>query len=128
MCGTGRVPPSPGVNEMHEYSIVRALLDRVHASARDHGATAVHRLRVRVGELSGVEPELLSSAYELVRGNGLCAGAELELVSAPARWSCPGCGRDIDRGAALSCPECALPARLEGGDEILLERIEMEVA
>jgi Zn finger protein HypA/HybF involved in hydrogenase expression len=30
-------------------------------------------------------------------------------------------------GAALSCPECAAPARLAAGDEIVLDRIEMEV-
>ncbi len=113
---------------MHEYSIVSALLERVDAEARAHKATAIHRLRVRIGELSGVEAELLASAYELFRERTLCARAELEIVPVPARWVCPGCDRDIPSGTALKCPDCECPARLADGEEILLERIEMEVA
>lgn len=113
---------------MHEYSIVSALLEKVDAEAQSRGAIAVHRLRVRIGELSGVETDLLASAYELFRERTVCAGADLEIVPVAARWACPGCDREIPRGAVLRCPECARPARLTGGDEILLERIEMEVA
>lgn len=113
---------------MHEYSIVSALLERVDEEARARHATAIHRLRVRVGELSGVETELLASAYELFRERTLCAAAELEIVPVAARWECPDCGGEIARGEILACPGCRRPARLAEGQEILLERIEMEVA
>ena len=112
---------------MHEYSIVAALLERVEAEAESRRATAVHRIRVRVGELAGVEPDLFASAFELCREQGICAGADLEIVPAETCWKCPACGGRIAPGAILQCPDCALPARLESGDEILLERIEMEV-
>ncbi|MCP3963246.1 MAG: hydrogenase maturation nickel metallochaperone HypA [bacterium] len=113
---------------MHEYSLIQSLLDVVDAEARSRGATAVHHLRVQVGELSGVETELLASAYELFREHTSCAGADLEIVPVPARWGCPDCGAEIVRGDVLRCAACARPAQLETGDEILLERIEMEVA
>lgn len=113
---------------MHEYSIVAALLERVEAEAASRGATAVHQIRVRIGELSGVEPDLLASAYELFRERGVCAAAELEIVPVAARWGCPQCGGEIQSGAILRCPACSIPARLADGDEILLERIGMEVA
>ena len=112
---------------MHEYSIVQALIERVAAEARARGATSVHRLSVRIGELSGVEAELLSTAYDTFRERTICEGAELDLEIVAARWQCPGCGGAIARGAVLTCPSCALPARLVHGDEILLDRIEMEV-
>jgi Zn finger protein HypA/HybF involved in hydrogenase expression len=52
----------------------------------------------------------------------------LETRRVPARWTCTACGREIPRGEVLTCPACELPARLApGGDEILLETIEMEV-
>ncbi len=112
---------------MHEYSIVAALLERVEAEAASRRATAVHRIRVRIGELAGIETDLFASAFEMCREHSVCAGAELEIVPAETCWKCPGCGAELAPGTILRCPECALPARLEGGHEILLERIEMEV-
>lgn len=116
------------LKDMHEYSIVQALLDRVEAEARSHEATLVYRVRVRIGELAGVEPELLHSAFELVRESTMCAGAELEIVPSAAIWECRDCGTSISRGAVLRCRTCEGPARLASGDEILLEQIEMEAA
>ena len=112
---------------MHEYSIVQALVDRVDAEARARKATAVHRLSVRIGELSGVDMDLLTTAYETFRERTICERAELDLQFVPARWECPNCGDLIRRGEVLTCPSCAVPARLAQGDEILLDRIEMEV-
>jgi hydrogenase nickel incorporation protein HypA/HybF len=112
---------------MHEYSILRALLDRVEAEAQAREATAVRRIRVRIGELAGVDPELLLSAYSLLRERSVCQEAELEIDSVEARWQCPRCARLIARGAVLRCPACGAPARLASGDEIVLDQITMEV-
>lgn len=113
---------------MHEYSLIQALVDRVEAEARSRGAVAVHRVVVSVGELSGVDPQLLATAYETFRAGTACQGAALELKRVEAGWSCPACRRPIPRGAPLACPACGGPAELPpGADEILLERIEMEV-
>ena len=112
---------------MHEYTIVQALIDRVQQEAETRGAATIHCIRVQVGELSGVEIDLLRSAYELFSEKSICEGAELEVVPIPARWSCGGCGAPIKAGEILRCPVCSQPARLTAGDEILLERIEMEV-
>ena len=112
---------------MHEYSIVQALVERVDAEARVRHATAVHRLLVRIGELSGVEVDLLATAYETFRERTICERAELNLRFVPARWECPSCRGTIGRGDVLTCPACAVAARLVEGDEIMLDRIEMEV-
>jgi hydrogenase nickel incorporation protein HypA/HybF len=111
---------------MHEYSLVRAMVDRVEQEARARKATAVSRLAVRIGSMSGVEPELFASAFTLCR-EGIVAGAELELRRSEAAWACPACGAAIPSGAVLRCASCDVPARLVSGDEILLEQIEMEV-
>lgn len=112
---------------MHEYSIIQALFERVEAEAASRGATAVRRLQVRIGEAAGVEVDLLRTAYGVFRERTLCEGAELSIVPVPARWECPRCGAPVPRGAILRCPDCAVPARLAAGDEIVLDRIEMEV-
>jgi hydrogenase nickel incorporation protein HypA/HybF len=112
---------------MHEYSIIQALLARVTDEAESRGASAVHRLHLRIGELSGVEIDLLEKAFLAFRGRSLCNRAELEIHPVTAEWSCPRCQRPTVPGGFLRCPECGVPARLARGDEIVLDRIEMEV-
>jgi hydrogenase nickel incorporation protein HypA/HybF len=113
---------------MHEYSIVGSLIERIHAEAAERGATSISRVWISIGELSGVDPELLVTAYETFREHTICAQADLSVKRIPARWVCPGCERSIAEDAPLSCPVCEMPAQLRAGDEIMLERIEMEVS
>jgi hydrogenase nickel incorporation protein HypA/HybF len=112
---------------LHEYSVVQALIGRVEKEAAARGATSVHGLRVSLGELSGVEPELLTTAYNTFRERTICAGADLVLRRVEAAWACPRCEIAISRGAALRCTICSQPARLVHGDELILESIDMEV-
>jgi hydrogenase nickel incorporation protein HypA/HybF len=111
---------------MHEYSLVSAMVDRIEKEARARSAVAVHRLAVRIGSLSGVEPELFASAFTLVR-QGLLADAVLDIRRSDAAWACPTCGTAIPAGGTLRCAACEVPAQLLSGDEIILEQIEMEV-
>ena len=111
---------------MHEYSLVRALADRVEEEARSRQAVAVHRLTVAIGAVSGVEPHLFETAFSLCR-EGILAETELEIRRVEAAWSCPACGREIASDAALKCEPCGEAAKLRGGDELVLEQIEMEV-
>ena len=112
---------------MHEYSIVSALVDQVEAQARAHPGAIVRRVHVTIGELAGVELELLTTAFTTFREGTVCAAAELTVESRPARWQCPRCKADLPRGAPLRCDPCASPARLLSGDEILLQRLELEL-
>ena len=113
---------------MHEYGIVQSLLLRVEEESRRCGALAVHRVHLRLGELSGVEGDLLREAYTVFRERSICADADLKIVRSEASWECGRCGREVEAGSRLWCSACDAPARLVAGDEIILERIEMEVA
>lgn len=113
---------------MHEYAIVQALLQQVERAVAAHPAGRVERLWVRVGEQSGVDRDLFANAYATFRQRSVCAEAEMHITAVPARWSCPACGIAITPGHVLRCPRCAIPAQLVAGDEIILDRIEMEVS
>jgi hydrogenase nickel incorporation protein HypA/HybF len=111
---------------MHEYSIVQALLERVDHEVRTRHASHVNRVRVSIGELSGVEIDLLRTAYDTIRRRTCCEDASLEVRRVEARWECPSCGAAIARGSPLRCRFCGQTARLASGDEIMLDQIEME--
>jgi hydrogenase nickel incorporation protein HypA/HybF len=113
---------------MHEYSIIQSLLTRVEEEAGKHGAVSVHRIELRIGEQSGVEMDLLITAFETFRHGSICQAAELSVTPVPAVWRCPVCGRQLGQGDILLCGDCRLPAQLVAGDEIILDRIEMEAA
>jgi hydrogenase nickel incorporation protein HypA/HybF len=112
---------------MHEYSIISALLERVQREVESRPGAVARKLHVRIGELAGVELELLRTAFTTFRERSACAEADLELVHVPAVWRCSRCDQPIAAGAVLRCPSCDRPARLASGDDIILERIEMEV-
>jgi hydrogenase nickel incorporation protein HypA/HybF len=112
---------------MHEYSIVSALLDRIEAEAASRGATGVHGVQVRIGDLAGVDRDLFQTAFETFRIGTVCARAALTVIPVEARWVCPSCDGVLERGAILRCESCGEPAKLARGDEIVLDRIELEV-
>ena len=112
---------------MHEYSIVASLVDRVQREVDARPGAIVRRVRVEIGELAGVELPLLRTAFETFRERTVCAGADLVIESVAAAWRCPRCELPIRPGAILRCPICRRPARLAAGDDIMLQRIEMEV-
>ena len=111
---------------MHEYSIIQSLVDSVEASVPPHAA--VHRIEVRIGEVSGVDCDLLATAFEIFREGTLCENATMTIDRVSSRWECQSCHEVIGRGSMLRCTLCGGEARLAAGDEIILQRIEMEVA
>lgn len=114
---------------MHELSIATA----IHRSCREElarrGEGRLIAVRVAIGELSAVEPELLSFAWEAVTAGGPDAGARLEVEWHAVRQCCPECGDVAERqpGSWLRlCPRCSEPLRLEGGRELDLVSLDYE--
>ncbi len=89
------------------------------------------RVRVAVGELTAVEPELLRYAWTAVTEGGPDAGCELLVEWCPARQVCATCGEVPGRapGSWLRlCPGCGGALRVTGGEELDLLRLEAEPA
>lgn len=113
---------------MHEYSLILSLIERVEQEIKTHGATCAHRIKISVGELSGVEADLLQSAYEIAReSTPSLSHAELVVSRVAALWQCRECHREVSSQESLLCTACKSPAELVKGGEILLESVELEV-
>jgi hydrogenase nickel incorporation protein HypA/HybF len=90
-------------------------------AVRDHGSGRIENVRVAVGELSAVEPELLGFAWEAVVADTRHAGSRIDVVWCPATQRCSRCGEIKERveGSWLRiCPDCGLPLEVTGGSEL----------
>jgi len=109
-------------------SIAAAVLETLRAEAANHGGARVARAGLRIGELSGVEPESLRFCLEtLVSGSDLDPLAfDFELCPWPRR--CRGCAaefRVLDWNPA--CSACgSSDTEAAGGDQMELTYLELE--
>jgi hydrogenase nickel incorporation protein HypA/HybF len=114
---------------MHELSVCLALLDQVQSIARQHGATRVERILLRIGPLSGVEAPLLESAYPLAAAGTIAEHAVLDVETAPVVVRCRECGTETQATPnRLICGKCGgYRTRVISGDEMLLANLELSV-
>lgn len=112
---------------MHELTICQALISQVEDIASQRTAW-VRQVRVGIGPLSGIEPQLLESAYPLACAGTRAQGSQLEIEHTDVRVRCRGCGAEtIAAPNRLVCGTCGdWHTDLLAGDELLLLRVDLE--
>ena len=115
---------------MHELSLCQNLIDQVTALARQHKAQSVACVRVQIGVLAGVEPLLLESAFSIARAGTVADHAEMFTEIVQPQVACRACGAESEvTPSDLRCPACgSADTRLVRGEELILARVELEVA
>ena len=115
---------------MHELSLCQALLSEVSRIAASHGARAVERVNVEIGRLSGVEPELLSRAFEIARLGTCAEHAVLSLAVLEITVRCVDCGAaSRAQPNHLLCGVCGgYRTQVLEGNELRLRALELDVA
>jgi hydrogenase nickel incorporation protein HypA/HybF len=113
---------------VHELSVCQALLIQVADIVRAQSAEAVERITIEVGPLSGTEPELLRSAF-LVMRSGAAATAALVIEHSAVQISCLDCGANRQVPTKrLICSNCnGWRTRVIAGDGLCLLRVEMRM-
>lgn len=115
---------------MHELSVCTALLDQVEKIAHERNALAVSRIVLRLGPLSGIEPQLLRRAYPLAAAGTIAEHAELTIDASDVVVRCSQCGEESAVPAnRLLCSACGdFRTHLISGDELLLQSVELAPA
>jgi hydrogenase nickel incorporation protein HypA/HybF len=106
---------------MHEMGVAAEVRRIARDSVADRGPGRITCVRLAVGDLAAIEPELLKYAWDaLVQGTPE-EGAHLEVDWRPAKQTCRTCG-DLPGRAPGSwlrlCPRCDGVLRVTGGDEL----------
>ena len=81
---------------MHEVSIMTEALRMAMDAAKSAGATRVLKLRLRIGTLSGVVPEALRFAFDVVVQGTMAEGATLEIETVRAACWCATCQAEFE--------------------------------
>jgi len=116
---------------MHELSLVTEIYRTARKAVDAHGPNRIEVVRLAVGELAAVEPDLLSFAWEAVTAGTPDAGSRLEVDFRPAKQTCAACGVVPERapGSWLRlCPRCEGPLGIEGGDDLDVLNVTFEEA
>lgn len=113
---------------MHEYSIVQSLLDSCEEHAKANEATQVTKVVVKIGILSGVEPDLLKVAFDTFKEQTLCEGAEFIINIQPIVIKCLTCQHESTlEKHEFYCPHCqGTDVNVLDGEDMFLMQLEME--
>ena len=114
---------------MHEGSIAKGILDTAVAALPRPDAK-ITKITVIVGVMSGVERECLDLYFAEMSKDTVAQGAALELRRQPAKLVCTSCGQeepyDNTGELAVHCAKCGQNNKLEGGNELYIESMEID--
>jgi len=113
---------------MHEYSIVQSLLDSCEENATNNGASKVNKVVIKIGVMSGVEPELLKTAFDTFKERTICEKAELVMNIQPIVVKCIGClSESTLQKLEYRCPDCkSIELEILDGEDMYLMQLELE--
>lgn len=95
--------------------------------ARKSGGERIHAIRIRIGRMSGVVPDALQCAFEVLRAGTLAAEGKLEIEATPVVCWCAGCQKEFpSEDLMFECPACGQPSgKLVRGREMEITSLEI---
>ena len=112
---------------MHEVGMMQNILDMAIYQANQNNASKIDLLTINVGELSGVTPEALELAWEVLSPGTIAENAHLEINSIPVVCHCQQCDRDFQPEKYLyECPQCRqISSNIIAGKDLNLVSVEV---
>lgn len=108
---------------MHEVSLMEQTLAIAIEQAQRHQASQIEHLTLKVGKQSGVVPEALTFAFEVVSRGTMAAGATLEIIEIPVTCRCDRCQINFQPADWIyACPQC------QGISQTVIDGKQLELA
>jgi hydrogenase nickel incorporation protein HypA/HybF len=113
---------------MHEYSIVQALLESCEEHAKQNEAQEITKVVIKVGVLSGVEPNLLETAFNTFKEKTICHNAQFVMNVQDIVIECLDCQTTSTlKKREFTCPKCqSINIDVKEGEDMYLMSLEME--
>lgn len=113
---------------MHEMAIAESVLDIAFGEMDRRAATRLNKVKLSIGEFSGVVREALEFAFAALKPGTRAADAEFEIEVVPLRAECSNCGPvrcllcDLD----LICPTCGVVVQITGGRDMKVDYLDID--
>ena len=113
---------------MHEYSIVQSLLESCEEHAKTNNAKEVTKVVVKIGVLSGVEPDLLQTAFDTFKEKTVCHNALFIINVQKIVIECFECNTiSTLEKHEFCCPKCeSVNIKVTDGEDMYLMSLEFE--
>lgn len=113
---------------MHELSVAQDLMTLILDAAKQNNARRVTTVTLEIGALSGIEPDALELAYEVVSRGTLAEGSAMQIEHKPLTVRCPACQWEGEADKIYPvCGGCGqLSVEVTGGREMRLTSIDID--
>jgi hydrogenase nickel incorporation protein HypA/HybF len=112
---------------MHELAVTESILEIATQTAKEHAATKVTDIYLRLGQLSSIVDESVQFYWDVISQGTLAEGAQLHFTHVPARLRCKDCGTEFELTEELTpCPACqSITLEIIQGEEFQVDAIEI---
>lgn len=113
---------------MHEMAIAQSVLDIAVGEMNRHASRRIKKVKLSVGEFSGVVKDALEFAFEALKADTPASGAAFEIETVPMKIQCPECGpaecslSDVN----LICRRCGSSMQILSGRELKVDYLDLE--
>ncbi len=114
---------------MHELSVVANLFEILEEKLTAQTGKKICSIKLQVGLLSGVVPELLKTAFDIYKKDTFAEDAEMDIIEVPCKIERQECGTvACKEDYVFICDKCGSTkmTTLEG-TEMILETMEIEL-
>jgi hydrogenase nickel incorporation protein HypA/HybF len=113
---------------MHELGVAESILKKVLDVAKQNNAATVTNVVIKVGTLSGVEPQSLQFALDCIKDGTIASNAIFKINIIKALGNCYACYKDsIPKTFFSICEHCGDPMmEITAGQELEIEYIDVD--
>ena len=111
---------------MHEMSIAVSILDTVEKEARKNNLSKISKVKLKIGEMANIVPEILVSSWEILVKDTMAENAKLDYDLLPLMGRCGECHAEFPiENVVFHCSKCLSPnIRVISGEELNIVYVE----
>lgn len=114
---------------MHELPITQSIVRIATKEAEKHNIKKINKIRLKIGELSGLVPECIQQYFDFASKGTAAEGAQIIITKIPITMKCVNCGftGKTDSFIDNKCPICSSKdMKLAGGNEFYIDSMEVD--